>query len=176
MGLREEVLKGYDEAFHDQKIPGFFKEHRFLSNFEPSEIEYRGVKFPTAEHAYQAMKVENEHFWRYMASDPDPFLASDPDPFLSKKIGGTCVMRNDWDSIRDKVMYEVNVLKYQIPALRAKLIKTGKAELIEVNWWKDVHFGVCNGKGDNILGKILMRVRQEIGYTPDITIDMGTKP
>ena len=165
MGLREEVLKGYDEAILSLKIPGFFKEHRYLSNFEPVEIEYKGVKFPTTEHAYQAMKVENEHFWRYVASDPDPMLA--------KKIGGACILRSDWEKIKDQIMYEVNVLKFQDLILRAKLIKTGGAELIEVNWWKDRHFGMCEGRGENVLGKILMRIRAEIQYAPDIIIPLS---
>jgi predicted NAD-dependent protein-ADP-ribosyltransferase YbiA (DUF1768 family) len=42
------------------------------------------------------------------------------------------------------------------------LIDTGDQELIEGNWWGDVIWGVCNGKGENHLGKILMEVRKEL--------------
>ena len=35
-------------------------------------------------------------------------------------------------------------------------------ELIEGNVWNDTFWGVCNGKGHNHLGKILMKVRDEI--------------
>ena len=44
------------------------------------------------------------------------------------------------------------------------LIETGNAELLEGNTWGDTHFGVCSktGVGENVLGKILMRVREEL--------------
>ena len=45
--------------------------------------------------------------------------------------------------------------------LMEKLIATGNAELIEGNWWKDTYWGVCDGIGENKLGKILMQIRKE---------------
>ncbi len=45
----------------------------------------------------------------------------------------------------------------------AELLKlTGDAKIVEVNLWKDTFWGVFNGKGENHLGKILMKVRDEI--------------
>ena len=38
-------------------------------------------------------------------------------------------------------------------------IHTGEAELIEGNDWGDITWGVCNGIGENKLGKILMKLR-----------------
>ncbi len=35
-------------------------------------------------------------------------------------------------------------------------------ELVEGNWWNDTFWGVCNGEGQNNLGKILMKIRKEI--------------
>ncbi|NGT90448.1 NADAR family protein [Clostridium perfringens] len=46
--------------------------------------------------------------------------------------------------------------------LRRKLIATGDKYLEEGNTWNDTYLGVCKGKGRNMLGKILMRVRSEI--------------
>ena len=46
--------------------------------------------------------------------------------------------------------------------LKEMLISTGDEELIEGNHWHDVFWGICNGKGENNLGKILMQVRSEI--------------
>lgn len=40
--------------------------------------------------------------------------------------------------------------------------KNGDAELIEGNTWGDRIWGVCDGVGENRLGKILMRVRAEM--------------
>lgn len=36
---------------------------------------------------------------------------------------------------------------------------TGDAELIEGNNWGDTFWGVCNGRGENMLGKLLMEIR-----------------
>jgi len=44
--------------------------------------------------------------------------------------------------------------------LRAKLLATGNEELIEGNTWGDTFWGVCDGKGLNKLGQLLMVVRQ----------------
>ena len=43
--------------------------------------------------------------------------------------------------------------------LYAMLKATGDAVLVEGNWWRDDFWGVYEGKGQNILGKILMIVR-----------------
>ena len=39
---------------------------------------------------------------------------------------------------------------------------TGDQELIEGNYWHDTFWGICDNKGENNLGKILMRVRTEL--------------
>ena len=60
-------------------------------------------------------------------------------------------------------MYEIVKDKFsRNPELRVKLLNTGDIELIEGNYWGDTFWGVCNGKGENHLGKILMRVRKEL--------------
>ena len=46
---------------------------------------------------------------------------------------------------------------------------TGDAELIEGNTWHDNYWGVCscskcNGRGKNRLGKLLMKVREELRH------------
>ena len=50
-------------------------------------------------------------------------------------------------------------IKFSDPHLRSLLLATGDAELIEGNWWHDQFWGVCNGVGQNQLGKILMAIR-----------------
>jgi predicted NAD-dependent protein-ADP-ribosyltransferase YbiA (DUF1768 family) len=53
-------------------------------------------------------------------------------------------------------------IKFKNPELRAMLLTTGDEELIEGNWWRDTYWGVCEGIGQNKLGKLLMQVREEI--------------
>lgn len=45
--------------------------------------------------------------------------------------------------------------------LSEMLEATGDAELIEGNHWGDTFWGVCNGVGQNNLGKLLMAIRSE---------------
>jgi predicted NAD-dependent protein-ADP-ribosyltransferase YbiA (DUF1768 family) len=52
--------------------------------------------------------------------------------------------------------------KFKNEELAQLLIDTDDHELIEGNWWHDYFWGVCNGKGENHLGKILMDVREEL--------------
>ena len=46
--------------------------------------------------------------------------------------------------------------------LKEKLLATENEDLIEKNTWHDYYWGICNGRGKNMLGKILMRVREEL--------------
>src|SRR4051812_21328901 len=39
------------------RIAEFQGEYRFLSNFWPATVEFEGIRYPTAEHAYQAAKT-----------------------------------------------------------------------------------------------------------------------
>ena len=52
----------------------------------------------------------------------------------------------------------------QNPKLKAELLATGEAQLIEGNTWNDRYWGVDvrSGIGKNHLGKILMKVRSEL--------------
>ena len=43
-----------------------------------------------------------------------------------------------------------------------KLLGTGDTYLEEGNTWNDTFWGVCNGVGENNLGRILMEVREEL--------------
>jgi predicted NAD-dependent protein-ADP-ribosyltransferase YbiA (DUF1768 family) len=42
------------------------------------------------------------------------------------------------------------------------LVATGDLDLVERNRWRDTFWGVCNGIGENHLGRILMIVRAEL--------------
>lgn len=46
--------------------------------------------------------------------------------------------------------------------LAKRLKATGDKTLIEGNYWHDTYWGVCEGVGENYLGKILMNLRSEI--------------
>ena len=60
-------------------------------------------------------------------------------------------------------MYEICKAKFtQNEDLKEKLLATGNDILEEGNTWGDRVCGTVNGVGENRLGKILMRVREEL--------------
>lgn len=57
------------------------------------------------------------------------------------------------------VMYAVCEEKFKQEPFKTLLMRTGESILIEGNTWGDTYFGVCNGVGENNLGKDLMSIR-----------------
>jgi predicted NAD-dependent protein-ADP-ribosyltransferase YbiA (DUF1768 family) len=50
------------------------------------------------------------------------------------------------------------------PTLKQRLIDTGERQLIEDNWWHDYFWGVCQGRGENHLGRLLMEHRTALQF------------
>lgn len=135
-------------------INSFEGQHRFLSNFFPADVYYDGEWYPSAEHAYQAAKTLDLHT-RHLISK----LRSAAD---AKAAGRHVNLRADWEYVKLFVMEDILREKFKDEILRAKLINTRDEELIEGNWWGDRYWGVCRGEGENHLGKLLMKIREEV--------------
>ena len=56
-------------------------------------------------------------------------------------------------------MIELLLQKFGSQEMLTKLQETGDKELVEGNNWGDTLWGVSEGKGRNILGVILMEIR-----------------
>ena len=135
-------------------IKEFIKEYRFLSNFYTSDIEYNGLVFMSAEAAFQAQKCPSiaRSFTRLS-------------PNRAKARGRSVQLRSDWETVKDDIMYEIVKSKFtQNQGLKQRLLDTGDEELIEGNTWNDTYWGmdIRTNRGKNKLGKILMRVREEL--------------
>lgn len=128
--------------------------YAFLSNFAKVPVLYQGKVYPTVEHAFQAAKTLDEKERELIRSCKTPTEA--------KRIGRKVHLRSDWEGIKLSVMEELIRIKFQNPEFKEKLLKTGNTELVEDNTWNDTFWGVCNGIGKNYLGKILMKIREEI--------------
>lgn len=115
-------------------------------------VTYNGLTFGSNEAAFQAQKCpERAH----------EFV--DIHPGHSKKLGRSVQIRPDWDAVKDQVMYDLNLMKFRDnPSAKQKLLATGDREIIEENYWNDTYWGVCRGVGENRLGKILMKIRDEL--------------
>jgi len=134
----------------------FSGQFEFLCNFYKQEFEFEGRVYPSSEHAFQAAKTSQEH-------EKDG-IAGAFTPGLAKKLGRRVKLREDWNEVKNDVMYQVLKAKFSDKNLRQKLIDTGDMELIEGNTWGDCYWGVDinSGVGENNLGKILMRLREEL--------------
>jgi len=158
---------------------------KFLSNFYPVSITYKGFQFNSAEAAYQCSKLDadfnvgmSEWIEEYALATEDkelkPFrnkhknaklireLFGQMGPGTAKKWGRKLPKRSDWRGIKYVIMLEILHIKFDVPELADKLMNTFPATLIEGNTWGDVYWGVCGGFGENRLGEILMSIRSEL--------------
>lgn len=133
-------------------ITHFRGDYDFLSNFYEREILCFGLIFQNNEVAFQSMKCP-ERAGEFCSLSP----------LKAKKLGRRVPLRPDWEQVKHSVMYEVCRAKFTWHEdLKARLLATGWAQLIEGNDWHDREWGVCNGEGENKLGKILMQIRSEL--------------
>lgn len=171
----------------------FCSEDSWLSNFFPCEIDISGMKFQSAEHAYQ--------YARSMRLG-DPQLAAmihrSKNAKAAKSLSSNLISNDEWDHDKIDVMRKINEEKFlQNPELCQKLVATGQTILIEAT--TDGYWGakaVINSKairtgtwmGANFMGKILMEtrtiMRRELGIpeppkepnAPDGTGDGANPP
>lgn len=136
--------------FHEEK-------YAFLSNFFEASVTYDGLTYGSNEAAFQAQKCMTEE-------EKMPFTQARPSK--SKGMGRRVKLRPDWEEVKVGFMEEIVRAKFnQHPELATRLLATGNKQLIEGNTWGDTFWGVDTrtGQGENHLGKILMKVRDEIG-------------
>jgi ribA/ribD-fused uncharacterized protein len=137
-------------------INDFRGAYRWLSNFHMCEVHHENMVYPSTEHAYQAAKT-NDLAARL------PFCGHDLSCGEARRAGQRLVVRRDWNCHRLTVMYSVVVDKFtRHEDLKRMLVATGSAQLVEGNTWGDQFWGVCDGKGYNSLGLILMMVRDHL--------------
>ena len=135
-------------------IKGFTAKYRFLSNFYASKIILDGLEYKTVEAAYQAAKTDDPAARRRIREAEKPGEC--------KRLGQKVKLREDWEKNKLQAMEDLVRQKFQNGELREKLLATGDAYLEETNHWGDTFWGVCKAHGTNHLGKILMKVRNEI--------------
>lgn len=135
-------------------IDKFDGEYAWLSNFYPCEIDIDdGLIYYSVENAYQASKTLNRFQRLHIAQFCSPGQA--------KRYGRNVILREDWEDVKLEIMTDLVTQKFtKNLELLTKLLNTGESMLIEGNNWNDTYWGICNGKGENNLGKILMKIRK----------------
>jgi N-glycosidase YbiA len=140
-----------DYIVHDDNyVKGFFGEYRWLSNYHHAPILWKGLGFTSTEAAYQSSKCSNVDaarvFQNYSASDSKKHAPKPP---------------KNWNDVKFNIMAQIVFQKFLIhKELRESLLETGDRYLEETNHWGDQYWGVCDGVGENNLGRILMATRE----------------
>jgi ribA/ribD-fused uncharacterized protein len=131
----------------------------FLSNFYRHPVGIGDEVFPTAEHAYQALKAVDprERAW----------VIESETPLTAKRRGRKVRVVDYWADIRVLVMEQVLDAKFRDSQLAAQLVATHPHTLVEGNTWHDQDWGDCRcgrcpGPGDNLLGVLLMELRDRL--------------
>ena len=127
-------------------ISTFRGKYAFLSNFS-------GDKSINVEIKYQAAKAI--YFEDYLK------IINCSSAKEAKELSKTITVRKDWNDVRVILMEQFLREKYSTQPYKNDLLATGNAMLIEGNHWCDTFWGVCNGLGENKLGVLLMKIRDE---------------
>lgn len=140
--------------YDNNAIKMFRDEYFFLSNFYESPVMFEGLTFRNSESAFQAQKCVKQE-------EKEKFINLNGK--AAKYLGKRVELRSDWELVKEDIMYAICFCKFsQNMELKNKLLETGDSLLVEGNDWNDRFWGVCKGKGKNKLGKILMKVRNEL--------------
>ena len=145
--MNKEVIRFYAE---NQSYGEF-------SNFYLREVRIDGKQWPTTEHYFQAQKFDQKAYQEKIRKANSPMKAAELG--RSRKVK----LKSNWDRQKDNVMYKAVLAKFsQHDDLRALLISTQNAVIIEHtnndSYWGDAG----DGSGKNRLGKILMKVRDQL--------------
>lgn len=136
-------------------IESFHGQHRWLSNFFPCQLVFTMETYPTVEHAFQAAKTRDKVQRARICEAATPGQA--------KRLGRRVDLRDDWDEVKLIVMHNLVWQKFtRHLELQRLLLDTGGQKLVEGNNWNDTYWGMCNGVGQNQLGRIIMNVRDKI--------------
>ena len=153
-----------------------------FSNYFVHDITIDGVVYKSSEHAFQCKKFLYKGASK-TSRDYAEVIRNIKTPNMSrilasqKKMGGyawtkplnvlideykSAKIDPNWDENRVDVMYNILRHKFQDPKLREILLSTGDKEIVEHTsrdkFWADGG----DGSGKNMLGKLLVKVREEL--------------
>ena len=136
-------------------IGGFYS----LDNFSAHTVELWGLKFPTAEHAFQWKKFSDTR------SDIAKKVLEAGSPEIAKRIAASEKLNRSPSWNEDKVTIMEEILRAKLAQheeVREVLVKTGSRTIIE-NSPGDGFWGTgSDGRGENMIGKIWMKIRDNI--------------
>ncbi|MEQ1561489.1 MAG: NADAR family protein [Nitrospira sp.] len=141
----------------ENKILFYEKEFYMFSNFSSFIVEYDGYIWPTSEYAYQASKFTDESVINQIKNAKSSHEAFNISRNNEDKV------KPNWSDIRVSVMEDIVRAKLdQHEYIKEKLLDTGSREIVENSPTDDFWGWGLNKDGQNQLGKIWMKLRDEI--------------
>jgi len=130
-----------------------------LNNWSAHAVKIWDNYFPTVEHAYHYRKFADTQ------SEIAEEVRTSPSPWAAMQLARSHEehIRSDWHKVKVGVMLEILRAKVdQNQDVKNCLLSTGKKHIFENSPW-DTFWGCgADGKGENTMGKLLMKVRDEI--------------
>ena len=126
------------------------KVYGFMSNMFACHIEWEGRIYKSSETVYQMMKCERE-------CDKERFKLLNG--FEAKRLGRVIRMREDWHEVKVDIMRKILKAKFNDECLMERLREV-EEPIVEDNYWNDTYWGVCKGRGKNMLGKLLTEIKE----------------
>lgn len=135
------------------EISSFTNKWEFLSNEYKCPVRFEEYTFQSAAslfYAFKALKSKGS-FAKFQRLAP-----------LKAKSKAQQLISEDWEEHKEEYLETAVRAKFDSnPDLIKKLLKTGNLPLINNVTHLDEWIGVRKGKGENMLGKVLMKLREE---------------
>jgi len=148
--------------------------HGFLSNFVPKNLSigFDGQVFTNSEQIYMYIKAK---FFNDQETAVK-IVKEGIEPRIARNLGQLVKHYSDeeWFKVRKGMMYKAVLLKFRSnDEIKNKLLSTGNKILVEASpidkWWgvmlsedDDKILDEKNWKGQNLLGQVLMEVRDKL--------------
>ncbi len=141
------------------------KPYGCFSNFSAHGFELDGAWWPTSEHYFQAAKFAGTPYSEQIRTARSPMTAARMGRSRKQPL------RADWAQAKDGSMRKAVFYKFLSNAdIREVLLSTGNATLIE-RTHGDYYWGCGkDGSGLNMLGHILMEVRERLRNEQDLHV------
>ena len=149
-------MKKNDETVEDRPIlRGFFGRSAWLGNSYPVGFRIGGMTWKSVDHFVFANRAIKE-------GDREAVRLAET-PVGARNVSKEIRWRPDWKEADAENMEAAVEAKFmQNVDLGRRLLCTRDTELIHENRWGDKLWGICNGEGENLLGKLLMEIREKL--------------
>lgn len=139
------------------KVLFYEGKYYMFSNFSSFAVGWKGVLMMTSEHAYQSEKfLDHPEIYELIVNARSAHDAKQ----IAKEHKH--LRRSDWDKVKLEIMEKIVRAKHaQHPFIQKRLLETEEMLMVE-NSPKDSFWGRGpDWEGENHLGKIWMKIRQE---------------